>query len=67
MNSIDYSPDGSVLAASWWEVDLYNAEDLTHLKEIQGGHEARVRFSHTGDMLGTARHSKAWLWKKMMI
>ncbi len=64
VGSLDFSPDGSILASAWWGVNLYDAEDLTHIKDIRGGHELRVRFSPEGEMLGISRHGTAWLWKR---
>ncbi|MCF8011650.1 MAG: hypothetical protein K9L17_11025 [Clostridiales bacterium] len=65
-NSLDFSPDGSILGTAWWGVSLWDAKDLTKIDVLHGGHECRVAFSPDGKMLAThpnQTNGVVWLWQ----
>ncbi len=64
--SLSFSPNGSILAAAWRGVGLYDADDLTMLRLLHGGRECRVAYSPDGKTLAThpnQMRGEVWLWQ----
>ncbi len=65
--SLDFSPDGSVLAAAWTGASFHDAQDLSKLADFHGGGEARVTYSPDGEMMASHRtqaSGELLLWEK---
>lgn len=62
--NLDFSPDGSVLAAGWTGVGLYRAEDLTDILSLHGGRQTYFDFAPDGETIATGNlRGLVWLWK----